>query len=162
MEIPAAGEHVFAVESIEKKRSRKVSRCAHSGLFFLYFLFVCGKICDGAPVRKVARRSLSRLCRFAGEVRVSGQVARMVLQVSPAFVCTQVLLRDGVPRRPGADQPWFAGSDERTGAAAPCARVGHPCPTRQRLEPCLGHPHACAAERGRPPTPTPGPPHSHA
>lgn len=90
MEIPAAGEHVFAVESIEKKRSRKVCHCAHSPVFFIYFLFV-ERSDDGALVRKVALRSLSRLSRFAGEVRVSGEVARMVCQVSPAIICLQVL-----------------------------------------------------------------------
>lgn len=110
MEIPAAGEHVFAVECIEKKRSRKVCHCAQSSVFFIYFPFVCGKICDGALVRKVALRSLSRWCRFAGEVRVPGEVARMVFQVSPAFVCMQVLLRNGVSRQPGTDERWCDGS----------------------------------------------------
>lgn len=41
---------------------------------------------DGAHVRKVVIRSLSRLCQFIGEVRVSGEVARMVFKVSPGFV----------------------------------------------------------------------------
>lgn len=33
MELPAAGEHVFAVESIEKKRSRKVCHKSVEGHF---------------------------------------------------------------------------------------------------------------------------------
>lgn len=95
MEIPAAGEHVFAVESIEKKRSRKVRHCAHISVFFINSLFVersddCAV--DGAHVRKVAIRSLSRLCQFVGEVRVSGEVARMVFKVSPGFVLMQVVI----------------------------------------------------------------------
>lgn len=35
MELPAAGEHVFAVESIEKKRSRKVCDKSTEGHFAL-------------------------------------------------------------------------------------------------------------------------------
>lgn len=34
MELPAAGEHVFAVESIEKKRSRKVCLKSVEGHFY--------------------------------------------------------------------------------------------------------------------------------
>lgn len=36
MELPAAGEHVFAVESIEKKRSRKVCHKSTEGHFYTY------------------------------------------------------------------------------------------------------------------------------
>lgn len=35
MELPAAGEHVFAVESIEKKRSRKVCHKNTAGHFLM-------------------------------------------------------------------------------------------------------------------------------
>lgn len=45
MELPAAGEHVFAVESIEKKRSRKVGLQAVEGHFYrtlsVIFFFMC-------------------------------------------------------------------------------------------------------------------------
>lgn len=36
MELPAAGEHVFAVESIEKKRSRKVCDKSTEGHFYTH------------------------------------------------------------------------------------------------------------------------------
>lgn len=36
MELPAAGEHVFAVESIEKKRSRKVCHKSIEGHFYAH------------------------------------------------------------------------------------------------------------------------------
>lgn len=36
MELPAAGEHVFAVESIEKKRSRKVRHKSTEGHFYTH------------------------------------------------------------------------------------------------------------------------------
>lgn len=36
MELPAAGEHVFAVESIEKKRSRKVGHKSTEGHFYTH------------------------------------------------------------------------------------------------------------------------------
>lgn len=36
MELPAAGEHVFAVESIEKKRSRKVCHKSTEGHFYTH------------------------------------------------------------------------------------------------------------------------------
>lgn len=36
MELPAAGEHVFAVESIEKKRSRKVGHKSTEGHLYTH------------------------------------------------------------------------------------------------------------------------------
>lgn len=84
MELPAAGEHVFAVEGIEKKRIRKVTERDRGG--------------GGGMFAKIALRTLRhrRLTRasiinfpssspsptITGQDRVPGQVARMVSQVS--------------------------------------------------------------------------------
>lgn len=100
MELPAAGEHVFAVESIEKKRSRKV---CHKDIFthmhmersilFSPDVVFCRSpikwflrwrcIAECILLRKVTLRSLCRFSPFTGEGWVSGQVARMVPKVSP-------------------------------------------------------------------------------
>lgn len=71
MDLPAVGEHVFAVEGIEKKRIRKVKlpqTRTNVPLMVrgMYLLFLYP----------------TRFRRFSGQNRVSGEVARMVSQVS--------------------------------------------------------------------------------
>lgn len=71
MDLPAVGEHVFAVEGIEKKRLRKVklprTRTTVNGA---EDVFVVPVLCS------------THFHRFSGQNRVSGEVARMVSQVS--------------------------------------------------------------------------------
>ncbi len=71
MDLPAVGEHVFAVEGIEKKRLRKVqlpkTRTTVNGA-------------EDAFVVPVLYPMHFR--RFSGQNRVSGEVERMVCQVS--------------------------------------------------------------------------------
>lgn len=74
MDLPAVGEHVFAVEGIEKKRVRKVK--------------------PNPQLRRVAVQmhvsfffnpKCSNFVKFPGQSRVSGEVERVVTKVSPPF-----------------------------------------------------------------------------
>lgn len=73
MELPAAGEHVFAVEGIEKKRIRKVTTRG-------------SVLCKNAPQTLKMLALGTSLTIFpstvTGQGRVPGQVARLVSQVS--------------------------------------------------------------------------------
>lgn len=73
MELPTAGEHVFAVEGIEKKRIRKVT--ARGSV-----------LCKNAPQTLKMLAPDTSLTIFpstvTGQGRVPGQVARLVSQVS--------------------------------------------------------------------------------
>lgn len=71
MDLPAVGEHVFAVEGIEKKRLRKVKQPR------------TGTTVNGAEdIFVVPVLYPTHFHRFSGQNRVSGEVARMVSQVS--------------------------------------------------------------------------------
>ena len=71
MELPAAGEHVFAVEGIEKKRIRKVCRRRETlSEIRLDFCFAMNK-----PYNFFLPSPI-------GKNRVPGQVARLVSEVS--------------------------------------------------------------------------------
>lgn len=118
-------------------------------------------------VRKVATRSLSCLCPLTGQVRVSGEVARMVFKVSAVSVCMQVaLLPTGpFPRRDrhltgrGRAKGWPRPAHVQVFSSRLC-RVNATC---QRLKPAFKTP-ACACCWLEPPRPRPqpGPPHGHA
>jgi len=81
MDLPAVGEHVFAVEGIEKKRLRKVK------------LPRTGTTVNGAEdIFVVPVQYPTHFYRFLGQNRVSGEVARMVSQVSVELVYMRYFL----------------------------------------------------------------------
>lgn len=73
MDLPAVGEHVFAVEGIEKKRLRKVKLPKTRTIV---------TVNDAEDAFVVPVLYPMHFRRFSGQNRVSGEVARMVSQVS--------------------------------------------------------------------------------